>query len=792
MLDNDDSQASAHASESSSDPLDVSVNAAGFIERIAQCLDLSPAAVYLRDRQGRYLATNRHWQELTGLGEEVRGKHVSELLPESLAESVCRMDEFVTRKGTAITSEEVLDTPLGKRKLLTVQFPLQDQESGFSGICGVSVDVTESSASQASPPESEERYRSLAEAIPDVLLRVTDDMTVRYISPAIERHQNLSAEQLTGQPLGAWALPDAFTDSLKTHIRSVFASGKTIQKNIETLTPRGLRWFDVRIIPEPTDDGQTGTCILLCRDITESRQTHEALRTRDSELARAQALAHVGTWAYNVVNGHTDWSVEMFRIFGIKPRETGLSVEEMRDYIEEEDIQRLRAAIERAVREGKPYELELGLRRSDGDRRHLVVRSEIIRDGHGEVMQLVGSCQDITDWRRADLQRQEMALRVQESQKFESLGLLAGGIAHEFNNLLVTILGNADLIMRDVPDQPGTQESLRDIREAALRASELSTQMLDYSGRGTFSIRPTDLNRQVRHVVSLLRGSLSRDIRVDCDLQESLPSVAADPAQLTQILTEVLTNAAEACEVNAPRTIRISTGLVDLDESAAMGYIGDDLQPGPHALLRVCDDGQGMDEQTRMRAFDPFFSTKFTGRGLGLGSVLGIVRGHHGGIRLESKPEDGTEVSIVLPVAMTQSADEEQSRHATPSDVGSGTLLIVDDLESVLQSTRRMAERLGFDVQTAASGQEAVNRLAADPESIRLAIVDLLMPDMDGRETVAELRRLRNDLPLLITSGYPPKETDPSFDVPGDGPVRFLKKPFDSNDLANVIRECLD
>ncbi len=790
MLDNDDSQASRRASENDSDSCDGALDASGFVERIAQCLDLS-AAVYLRDGQGRYLATNRHWQELTGLRQEVRGKHVSELLPKSLAETLCQLDEIVTRKGAAVTSEEVLETPLGQRRLLTVQFPLRDQESGFCGICGVSVDVTDSSASQAGPPESEERYRSLAEAIPDVLLRVGSDMTVRYISPAIERYQDIPAASLIGQPLGAWNLPETFTDTLKAHIRNVFDSGETFQQDCNIPTPRGPRWFDVRVIPEIDSNGQADTCILLCRDITESRHAHETLRTRDGELARAQALAHVGTWAYNVVNGHTDWSVEMFRIFAIEPREAGLSVEEMRDYIEDEDIRRLQVAIERAVRDGQPYELELGMRRPDGERRHLVVRSEIVRDEHGDVVQLVGSCQDITEWRRADLQRQEMALRVQESQKFESLGLLAGGIAHEFNNLLVTILGNADLIMRDVPDQPAIQESLQDIREAALRASELSTQMLDYSGRGTFSIRPTDLNRQIEHVVSLLRGSLPRDIHIDCNLKACLPNVAADPSQLTQILTEILTNAAEACDAKTPCTIRISTHVAELDEGAALSYIGDELHPGPHALLKICDDGQGMDESTRLRAFDPFFSTKFTGRGLGLGSVLGIVRGHHGGIRLESKPQDGTVVSIVLPLAEAEDADKQQPRQAKQSEVGSGTILIVDDLESVLQSTRRMAERLGFEVQTAASGQEAVNLLAANPEGMRLAIVDLLMPDMDGHETVAELRRLRSDLPLLITSGYPPKETDPSFDVPGDGPVRFLKKPFDSNDLANVIGDCL-
>jgi PAS domain S-box-containing protein len=596
---------------------------------------------------------------------------------------------------------------------------------------------------------------------------------------------------MMGKPIAECPVAAETIQTLLECVTGVLESSRPCGLEHQAETLLGPRWFETRVIPELDDAGQAESVILLCRDITDSRQAHEALQTRDGEFARAQALAHVGTWMRDLTTGRTNWSDEMRRIFGLPTDAEGPSVEEMFSYIHPDDALRFREAFDAAVADGKPYEVDMRVVRPDGEMRYVVTRCETIRDESGRVAQLVGSCQDITARRLAEIERHEMAIRVQQSQKFESLGMLAGGIAHEFNNLLVTILGNADLAMRDVPEQASAYESLQDIKQAAIRASELSSQMLDCSGRGTFSIKPVSVNKYVEDVLTLMRSTISTRIEVATSLEPGLPEIAADSAQLTQILTNLLSNAVEAID-ERPGTIRISTSLVEIDADALERYVCDDIPPGEYVRLTVADDGCGMDEETRQRAFDPFFSTKFTGRGLGLGSVLGIVRGHRGAIRLTSAPARGSTIEVLLAPAPPAVEGGVPRRSARRDEWrGEGMVLVVDDRSSVLESTRRMLQRLGFVPLTASNGPEAAALFARAPRKVQAAIIDLLMPGMDGYETAAELRKLRDDLPLVLCSGYPPAEHDATASVPGNGPMTFLTKPFDSRELAQCLQKVL-
>jgi CheY-like chemotaxis protein len=312
--------------------------------------------------------------------------------------------------------------------------------------------------------------------------------------------------------------------------------------------------------------------------------------------------------------------------------------------------------------------------------------------------------------------------------------------------------------------------------------------MLDYSGRGTFNIKPTSLNDRVMAVVELLRNSTSRRIRIETDLADSLPPVTADATQLTHVISQLLTNAIEAIG-SEEGVVRISTAEYRTDGKDAETFIADSRPKGSYVRLRIEDDGEGMDEATRQQAFDPFFSTRFVGRGLGLGSVLGIVRGHCGAVRLTSVLGDGSAIDVLLPMASEAPKDTARSEQADRTPELAGAVLLVDDAPAVLESVGRILKHRGHDVLCADTGQAAIDAAKASTVPLQAAVVDLIMPEMDGYETAAGLRELYPGLPVIFCSGYPPANTDNVADIPGDGPVHFLRKPFDSDTLNALLRD---
>ncbi len=379
---------------------------------------------------------------------------------------------------------------------------------------------------------------------------------------------------------------------------------------------------------------------------------------------------------------------------------------------------------------------------------------------------------------------------AQETEKLRSLGVLAGGIAHDFNNLLVGILGNVDLALREMPDTAGVRESLESIRLCALRASELTDQILAYAGKGRFWICPVNLNELTTEITRLLWTNLSRKAKLHYDLCGRLPAVQADVTQMRQVLMNLITNASEALGEEAGQ-IHIRTSVSHMDAAALCGlHLGEGLSEGRYVCLEVSDTGDGMNEETLARVFDPFFSTKFTGRGLGLSAVLGIVRAHRGAIDILSAPGEGTTFRIYLP-ASNRSCRPTEPQPAENAEAGldSGTLLVVDDEPAVLKVARAMLERLGFTVVLAGNGQEAVDLFAPHAEEIRAVLLDMSMPGMDGRETFHLLREIRPDVRAILCSGYTEQIAVERFS--GLGLAGFLQKPYEMDRMARTLRRVL-
>ncbi len=380
--------------------------------------------------------------------------------------------------------------------------------------------------------------------------------------------------------------------------------------------------------------------------------------------------------------------------------------------------------------------------------------------------------------------RGEEALR--QAQKLESLGVLAGGIAHDFNNLLTAMLGNLNLARLKLPPNEDVDPHLEQVEKAVARASDLTRQMLAYSGKGRFQIHLLDLSLCVREMAELLQVTLSKRVRLTVDLAEPLPAIEADAAQLQQVILNLVTNASEAVG-DEEGSITLRTGWVSLDgEVIQRDFKGQNLRSGAYVSLEVRDTGCGMGPDVLTRIFDPFFSTKQSGRGLGLSALLGILRGHQAGFRIESQVGVGTLFQVYFPAS---GSPLEAAPPPKPSKAAraSGTVLLVDDEAMVRRSGRAMLENLGFSVLEAVDGQDALEVFEAHRDRIRWVLMDLTMPRMDGYSAFLALRGLDPAVKVVLSSGWTHAEATPRFRE--HPPTAFIPKPYSLKDVQATLEK---
>lgn len=415
--------------------------------------------------------------------------------------------------------------------------------------------------------------------------------------------------------------------------------------------------------------------------------------------------------------------------------------------------------------------------------------SPLIRDGR--VSGRVWSFRDITARRRAEESRIAVERKMRQSQKLESLGVLAGGIAHDFNNLLVSVLGHADLAAESLTAPAPALSHIEAIVSASKRAAEMCALMLAYSGKGRFVIEAVDWSALVKEMSHLLRVSLQEGVSLRLDLSEDLGPVEGDIAQLQQVVMNLVTNASDAVGERTG-SISLTTGTVYCDEGElASCQVGGALPPGEYIFLEVRDDGCGMSEDVLSRIFDPFYSTKMTGRGLGLAATQGIVRGHNGALKVESTVGGGTTFTLLLPPS-TKSTVRERGEIEYPrrKRVGEGCVLVVDDDLDVREVAVAILNSRGFSTLEAVDGEEALRIFEARRSEIRLVLLDLTMPRLGGTATFRLLRELDPDIRVLLMSGYNAQDTIARF--AGQKLSGFLPKPFTMDSLLEQVFQVLE
>jgi PAS domain S-box-containing protein len=545
---------------------------------------------------------------------------------------------------------------------------------------------------------------------------------------------------------------------------------------------------------------------MIQRELTEIIAPDEPQLHRDPmdfESARQRILDHIENLPLAIIEWTPElrverWSSRASEMFGWTAEEVMGRHFSQWPFVHPDDVQVVECVVSRLLsgEESRNISRNRNLTKSGGTV-HCVWHNSVLRGIDGEIVSILSFVQDATDQaraeesaQRANSERRALENKLQEGQKLESLGLLAGGIAHDFNNLLTSVLGNASLAAMEVTPGSSVAKCLEQIELSAMRAAELCQQMLAYAGKGHFIVRRVDLNQLITETTSLIHASISKTASLGLNLAPMLPAVLADEAQIRQVIMNLVINASEALGERGG-TIRVSTGVMKVSRNwLQRAHLAPELPEGEYVYVEVADTGSGMTPDVKSRVFDPFFTTKFTGRGLGLAAVLGIVRGHGGAIQVDSELNRGTTIRVIFPTVVE--ASETSSRGVTSATPwrGSGTVLVIDDEETVRRVTSRMLKAMGFDVELAVDGADGLHQFQAIGSKVRLVLLDLTMPRLGGEGAFQEIHRMNPEMPVILMSGFNEQEVASHFN--SRGLAGFLQKPFSLGALEKKLREVLE
>jgi PAS domain S-box-containing protein len=445
-----------------------------------------------------------------------------------------------------------------------------------------------------------------------------------------------------------------------------------------------------------------------------------------------------------------------------------------------QDVEAVKARHQEALR-GERCEFEARIVRKDGEVCWLQTTLAGVLDPEDGVLRLVGATRDVTERKKAQDEWRALESHVREMQRLDSLGALAGGLAHDFNNVLSIVLGNTALAQAEIPENATVLRRLERIRAAAQHAAGLTDQMLTYSGNASVSLKPLDLSRLVDGVHDLLEASMARRSRLELRL-DGPTLVDGDETQIRQVVVNLVSNASEAME-GRPGTVWVRTGALHADRSYLADTFGPpELEAGDYAYVEVSDAGNGITEAERARIFEPFYTTKVSGRGLGLAAVLGIVQGHRGAIKVLSEPGRETTFRVLLPSSLHAEGprSEEPVQHG---DTARGVVLVVDDDEPVLELAYEFLARAGFEVYSARGGLEALR--VVEEQAVDAVVLDAIMPDLQGEEVLRRLRAARPRLPVILVTGFGDDATLRRFASAGVEAV--LRKPYEAEALVDQV-----
>jgi len=747
-------------------------------------MDEAPTALLLFDTNWQYRYVNRAAAAQLGTTvEALLGNTIWDVFPESIDGPFWDQLQQAAREGKADTVESFY-APIGRWYRV----------DAFRTPVGVAVFIVDTTEAHAVFDELETSQRELAESqrIAKVGTWKWDvasgavawsDETFRLFGLDRSFEPSFARMELVVHPQDVGPMTTALNVALRGEA--------PYDLDIRILQPHGppqLTHVTGEVLRDASGSarGMLGTV----QDVTLVRRADRELAESRQLLARVSTIAGIAAWTFEVATGELRWEPENWALWRLDPDHFVVTAESFLALVVEDDRPQVAALFEASgTNPSAGYDVAFQGRTGTGELRHFrTVGEAVLNPDTGAAERVVGLTLDETDRVRAMEERRDMDAKLQQAQRLESIGVLAGGIAHDFNNLLVGMLGNANLALSDVPPGDPLREPLLGIEISAQRAAELTRQLLAYSGKGRFVIERVNLSRMVEEMASLLSAVLSKKAELRLELKAGLPAVDVDATQIRQVVMNLLTNASEALG-DGPGEIVVRTGIQQVDHDYAEHAVdGATVEPGTYVFLEVSDTGSGLEMADVSRIFEPFYTTKFTGRGLGLAATLGIVRGHRGAIKVYSEVARGTTFKVLLPAA---AGAQDAVDLAVPGRafVAKGAALIVDDEPGVRAVMRTMLSRRGFEVLEATHGEEALTLFETERARVTLVLLDLTMPRLDGEEVFRRLKALDPSVRVIIMSGYSEENVAQRF--VGKGLAGFIQKPFRATDLYERIAEAL-
>jgi two-component system cell cycle sensor histidine kinase/response regulator CckA len=760
--------------------------------RLQSLLAATSAFLFEIDGDGVIRYVNRTYPGLTA--DDVVGTSLTSWFPEALQPRIADLLRAAFDSDESQETEYTIPDPEGVPRTWSCEMQPTSDADGAPLVVLTAIEITRRAAAEEALRYSESLFRKVFEVLPVGLWIAGPDGALQRGNPEgvriwgaepqvpQEEYGVFTARRLpSGEEIAPddWALAHTVND------------GATITNELIEIDA-----FDgeQRVVLNSTapvldDDGNTVAAIVVNEDITHLYRTEDELRRNRQRLIDAQDLARLGHFEWEVETGKVIWSESLYRIYGFNP-EDEIDLSTVNEHIHHpDDLDRITAWLTECIAagEGHTSRNEYRLLHTDGTVIDAAVAVRVTRDvTHGT--RLFGIVHDISDRKRAEAEREQLQRQLVQTQRLESVGRLAGGVAHDFNNMLSIIMGNIDLVGGREDDTERVRQALREIHTAAERSADLTRQLLAFARRQTIAPKVLRINDCVEKTLKMLRRLIGEDIDLLWMPGGGEPTVKMDPAQIDQVLANLVINARDAIADVGKVTIETDVRTFD----RAYCEMHPDALEGRYAMLAVSDDGCGMDRATLVHVFEPFFTSKGVGEGTGLGlaTVYGIVRQNRGFINVYSEPGHGTTFRIYLPVLedLDESEDDLSTIRPVAAPDREVVLLVEDDL-SMLTMGRHMLEQLGYRVLPSSKPVEALAMAAEHEARIDLLITDVIMPEMNGAELARRVADIHPEAIPVFMSGYT-ANVIAHHGVLDEG-VHFLQKPFSLAQLSVALRDIL-